>query len=131
MKKSNVLESFLDINNGELADIVVEAYGQEVELINSCFDLARHNGQVAFFGICLQESPRLNFNTFFRKELRMVASVGPDLSIDYPYALEMILRGTIDVSPLITHKMPFEEIQKGFEIASNRLDNVIKVILKF
>jgi threonine dehydrogenase-like Zn-dependent dehydrogenase len=100
-------------------------------VINKCFDLACHSGQVAFFGICLEEAPVLNFNVFFRKELRMIASVGPDLSIDYPYALDMILRGAFDVSPLITHVMPFERIQRAFDMAVNREDNAIKVILEF
>ncbi len=129
--RENVHDCVAAQTNGEMADIVIDAFGQDVAVINQCFDLVRHNGQVAFFGICLEESPRLNFNLFFRKELRMIASVGPDLSIDYPFALDMILRGAIDVTPLITHNMPFEEIQKGFETAVGRLDNVIKVILDF
>jgi L-iditol 2-dehydrogenase len=129
--RQNIVDCVAEVTGGDMADIVIDAYGQDVSVINQCFDLARHNGQVAFFGICLEESPRLCFNTFFRKELRMVASVGPDLSIDYPFALDMILRGAIDVTPLITHVMRFEEIQKGFETAAGRLDNVIKVVLEF
>jgi len=86
---------------------------------------------VAFFGICLEEAPRLNFNEFFRKELRMVASVGPDLSIDYPFALDTILRKAIDVSPLLTHTLPFVDIQKAFEMAVNREDGAIKIVLEF
>jgi L-iditol 2-dehydrogenase len=120
-----------DLTKGVMADIVIDAYGQESHVINQCFELARHNGQVAFFGICLEEAPRLNFNTFFRKELRMISSVGPDLSLDYPYALDLILRDVVDVSQIVTHVIPFEEIQRGFEMASNRLDNAIKVILEF
>jgi L-iditol 2-dehydrogenase len=127
----SVEERVAKATGGAMADIVIEAFGQNVRVINQCFDLARHNGQVAFFGICLEESPGLNFNVFFRKELRMIASVGPDLSIDYPFALDMILSGKIDVSPLITHVIPFEEIQKGFEKAVNREECVIKVVLKF
>ena len=120
-----------DLTKGVMADIVIDAYGQESRVINQCFDIARHNGQVAFFGICLEETPRLNFNTFFRKELRMISSVGPDLSLDYPYALDLILRGVIDISLIVTHVIPFREIQRGFEMVSNRSDNAIKIILQF
>jgi L-iditol 2-dehydrogenase len=129
--ETSVEERVAEATGGVMADIVIEAFGQDVRVINQCFDLARHNGQVAFFGICLQESPGLNFNVFFRKELRMIASVGPDLSIDYPFALDMILSGKIDVSPLITHVIPFEAIQAGFEKAVSRDEGVIKVVLKF
>jgi len=128
---SSVTENVAELNGGALADIVIDAYGQETAVINACFDLACHNGQVAFFGICLEESPGLNFNVFFRKELRMVASVGPDLAIDYPYALDMILKGAVDVTPLITHVLPFEKIQEGFNVCAGRADKVIKLILDF
>ncbi|HPB81358.1 MAG TPA: zinc-binding dehydrogenase [Spirochaetota bacterium] len=127
--ESDVVGEVKNLTGGHMADIVIDAYGQEVAVINQCFDLACHNGQVAFFGICLEESPALNFNVFFRKELRMVASVGPDLTMDYPYGLDMILRGAVDVSPLITHTMPFDDIAKAFEIATNREEKVIKIIL--
>ncbi len=127
----NVVDGVKEITSGNMADIVIEAFGQNVDVINSSFDLARHNGQVAFFGICLDESPGLNFNVFFRKELRMIASVGPDLSIDYPYALDMILKGAVDVRPMITHDLPFEDIQKGFEMAVARDDDAVKIVLSF
>ena len=130
-EKDDIAGKVESLTAGKLADIVIEAFGQNTEVINLGFDLACHNGQVHFFGICLEESPGLNFNVFFRKELRMIASVGPDLSIDYPYALDMILRKSIDVSPLITHSIPFNEIQRGFDMAVNREDNVIKVVLEF
>lgn len=129
--REDVEKTVSDITGGRMADIVIEAYGQQSAVINRCFDCACHNGQVAFFGICLEEAPPMNFNVFFRKELRMVASVGPDLAIDYPYALRMILTKSIDVSPLLTHVLPFEEIQTAFEMAVNRRDNAIKIILDF
>jgi len=120
-----------ETNGGREADIVIEAFGQDSAVINMGFDLAVHGGQMVFFGICLEESPRLNFNVFFRKELRMIACVGPVLPVDYPYALDMILKGAVDVRPIITHTLPFEHIQRGFEMAVNRADGVIKVILEF
>ncbi len=129
--KTDPVKAIGDITSGAMADIAIDAYGQQSSVINTCFEFARHNGQVAFFGICLEEAPRLNFNEFFRKELRMVASVGPDLSIDYPFALSMIERGAIDVSPLITHVMPFGDIQRAFDRAVNREDGVIKIVLEF
>jgi L-iditol 2-dehydrogenase len=130
-KQDDPISFVSTVTGNKMADIVIDAYGQDAAVINQCFELAGHNGQVAFFGICLEESPRLHFNSFFRKELRMIASVGPDLEIDYPYALDMILQGAVDVKPIVTHVIPFEEIQKGFEIFSNRTDNAIKVVLQF
>jgi L-iditol 2-dehydrogenase len=128
--KQNVSEIVKDITKGNMADLVVEACGYE-ETLNMSFDLARHDGVVAFFGICLKESPGLNFNQLFRKELRIIASVGPSIEIDYAYALRTIMADQIEVERLITHTLPFVNIQEGFEIAVNRKEEVIKVILEF
>jgi len=127
---SNVSEVVKEITEGRMADLVVEAIGRE-ETLNMCFELARHNGVVAFFGICLDESPQLNFNELFRKELRIIASVGPSLEIDYMYALRMVLADQIKANNLISHTFTFSEIEKGFDLAINRKEKVIKVVLEF
>ena len=128
--QTDVAETITDITEGEMADLVVEANGLE-ETINMCFELARHDGVVAFFGICLQESPAMNFNTLFRKELRIIASVGPSVEIDYAYALKMVLENQIRVKNLVSHTLPFSSIQRGFDLAISRDDEVIKVVLEF
>ncbi|MDY7033131.1 MAG: zinc-binding dehydrogenase [Thermodesulfobacteriota bacterium] len=126
----DVLEIVKDITQGRMADLVVEANGLE-ETINLSFELARHDGVVTFFGICLKESPALNFNKLFRKELRIIASVGPSVEIDYAYALKMVLDNQVKVEKLVSHVLPFSSIQEGFDLAINRKDEVIKVVLEF
>jgi len=128
--RQNVIEIVKEITQGDMADLVVEACGQE-ETLNMCFELARHDGVVALFGISLQESPRLNFNKLFRKELRIIASVGPSIEVDYAYALRMVMDDQIRVENMITHILPFASIQKGFDIAVNRKGEVVKVVLEF
>ncbi len=129
-KKDDVSQMAKEITETRMADLVVEACGNE-KTLNMCFELARHDGVVAFFGICLEEAPRLNFNQLFRKELKMIASVGPSIEIDYTYALRMVLDNQVEVENLITHTLPFSRIQEGFEIAMSREEKVIKVVLEF
>lgn len=38
--------------------------------------------------------------------------------------------GKIDVSPMVTHVMPLEDVKRGFELMEKKLENVVKVALK-
>ncbi len=71
------------------------------------------------------------FVKFFRKELKLIASVGPDPVEDHGLALKLITQGRIDVSPLITHRVPFSDIQRGYEMAERKEDDPIKIIIEF
>ena len=43
----------------------------------------------------------------------------------------MIAQGRINVAPLISHVLPFKEIQKAYELFTNRQDGAIKVVLNY
>ena len=43
----------------------------------------------------------------------------------------MIVQGRIDVSPIITHTLPVDEAQRGFELFHNKEDGAIKVQFDF
>ncbi len=42
----------------------------------------------------------------------------------------MIASGEIDVEPLITHTFPFERVMDAYEMAYNRGDNCIKILVE-
>jgi threonine dehydrogenase-like Zn-dependent dehydrogenase len=53
----------------------------------------------------------------------------PDVQDDFPMAMDMIAQGRIDVSPILTHCLPFDQVQRGYEMFMNRTDGAIKVVL--
>ncbi len=122
------VEAVREITDGRMADTVIEAVGLE-ETVNTSIDMAKHSGLVVIFGVPKVEFTGIRLDDFLREELRMIASVGPDREKDYKFALELILQNRIDVSKLITHHIPFSEIQRAYEIASERLDRAVKVIV--
>jgi len=126
--RSDPVEAVREITDGGMADTVIEAVGSE-ETVNTSIDMASHGGLVVIFGVPKVEFTGVRLDDFLRKELRMMASVGPDREKDYKFALELILQGRIDVSKLITHHIPFSEIQHAYEIAAERLDGAIKVVV--
>lgn len=127
--KENPVPLIAELTGGKMADIVVEAVGHQTDTINQSLDLVRHGGTVLSFGVPDEEVYNFRFSQFFRKNIKLIGSVGPDAQNDFSLAVDMIAQSRIDVSPIVTHKLPFADIQKGFDIFCNRRDGAIKVII--
>ena len=75
----------------------------------------------------------LRFLDMLRKELRLILTVGPNPEMDYRPALDWIVQGRIDVGPIVSHVLPFEQIQEAFTMAFDDPEphQALKVVLKF
>ena len=62
---------------------------------------------------------RVDPNFIHHKRLWMTGSFhyGPG---DFRTALDLLARGQVQVTPLISHRLPLDEIVEGFEIVANR-----------
>ena len=127
-----------DITGGALADLVVEAVGAE-RTYGWCADLIRRQGTVIGFGVPDKDNhdgmARLPLLAMQRREVRLVMSVnaGDNPIDDYANALDWILQGRLDVRPLVTHVLPFDDIQPAFELAADKPVGArpVKVVLRF
>lgn len=135
-EKTDLIEAVSQITGGALADLVVEAVGKTA-VWDQIPNIARRNGHVICFGVPDKEAytgrievPKLDF---LRKELRLIYSIGPNPAEDYTIARDWIAQGRLDVTPIISHVLPFEQIQTGFEMAFETPAEHLacKIILKF
>ncbi len=129
--KQDPVQAVAEITEGRMADLVFEVVGHQTETVNHALDLVKRDGTVVAFGVPDQAMYDFHFGAFFRKNVRFIASVGPEAHIDYALAVDMIVQGRIDVSPIITHNMPFSEAQRGFELSLHKKDGAIKVQFDF
>ena len=120
-----------EITDGRMADLVVEVVGHQTETINTCLKLLKRGATLLAFGVPDDEVYNFNFSEFFRNNIRFIGSVGPDVLNDFPLAMDMIAQERIDVSPIITHHLPFTEAQKGFEMALHKKDEAIKIVFDY
>lgn len=61
----------------------------------------------------------------------VVVKTGQAPVIPYiPHLYEMVASGKVDISDIITHIMPLEEAERGYELFDTKMDGCIKVILK-
>jgi len=120
-----------EMTGGRLADVAIEAVGL-AETIDGLSRLVRIGGEMVFFGIPPVGNISIDFERFFRRYARTVTSAGATTEPGFPsfrLAIDMIRRGVIDVTPLVSHILPLEQIQKAFELADTKADHAVKVIL--
>ena len=121
-----------EITGGKMADLVVEAVGHQTETVSFCMKLVRRLGTLLCFGVPDHAVyPSFEYSEFFRMNLTVIGSVGPNVIPNFSLARDLIAQGRVDVSPLVTHILPFEEIQRGYELFVDRLDGAIKVVIDY
>lgn len=129
--REDAVETVRTVTDGRMADLVVEAVGHQTETINRCLDLVRRGGTILAFGVPDDEYYPIRFSEFFRRNVTLLHSVGPDVQNDFPMAMDLITQGRLDVSPIITHQLPFTAAQRGFDLFADRRDRAIKVVLDY
>lgn len=102
-------------------DLVVEAVGHDVEVVNTAIELAKLRGTVLFFGVPDEDFYRFKFKRFFRKCLQMIASVQPNWQVYLPRA-EQYLIAQPELGTLVTDVIAVEEAQVAYETAFTNAD---------
>jgi threonine dehydrogenase-like Zn-dependent dehydrogenase len=123
------IERILD---GMLADVVIEAAG-DTSSINLAAHLVRVGGQLLYFGVPRANTFEFDFWTLFRKYCSITSSGASALepgSKSFHMALGLIRDGQIDVSTMISHRLPFERLAEAYELAYSREDGAVKVIIE-
>jgi threonine dehydrogenase-like Zn-dependent dehydrogenase len=120
------------ITGGKMADLVVEVIGHQADTLDFCMSLLRRLGTLLYFGVPDENTyPTFPVGRFFRQNLTMISSVGPNVVPNFSLARDMIAQGRINVAPLVSHVLPFQEMQKAFELFVDRKDGAIKVVLNY
>jgi L-iditol 2-dehydrogenase len=131
--QTDPLQAVKEITSGELADVVIEAAG-EVNAINLAPALVKVGGHLLFFGVPHETDFVFNYWALFRKYCHTTTAGAATLfdpgRRSFRMALDLIGRGEIDVSPMITHRFPFERVIEAYELARSRDDGAIKVIIE-
>lgn len=108
------------------ADRVIEAAGSD-ESFRMAWDCARPNAIVTI--VAMYDTPQiLPLPEMYGKNL--IFKTGGVDGCDCDRILDLITDGKIDTTPLITHRFALEDIDEAYRIFENRLDGVIKVVVR-
>jgi len=99
--------------------------------IPDTLELAAFGAWVVYNGISFSdETLTFNANSFHFKKLRLIASHAiPNWG--FPRAFDLIRDKQIDTEQLVTHIIPFPNVQEAIETAASRELEVIKVVVTF
>ena len=124
--------ALLEINHGQLADVVIECAGHNEYAIDLAVDLTRHDGSILNFGV-IDDAYVDHFplGKIFFKNISLLNTVGAKHTEHFLEAARRIASGEIDVKPLLTHTFPLSEAQQAYEHFVDRKDGAIKVLIDF
>lgn len=117
-----------EANDGRLADKVIVCAGAlaAAEQALECVD---RGGTVLMFAVPKPgETVAVDFNQFWRDDVTIMPSYAATPS-DNALALELIRAGRVTVGDMITHRLPLDEIQEGFRLASEG-EGCLKVVVE-
>jgi len=115
------------VNDGRLADKVIICSGA-LSCVKQALESVDKGGTILFFAVPPPgETVNIDFNPYWRNDISFKTTYGATLS-DNNLALELIRKKIIVVDDLITDRLPLDEIQKGFKLASEGKET-IKVII--
>jgi L-iditol 2-dehydrogenase len=124
----DVCSRLLKLNENRLADVVIVCAGSLSAATQSlqCVD---GGGTVLFFAVpepgVMVSVP---MNELWRNEITLLTSYGAS-PVDLDSAMTLISRGRVTLSEMITHKLTFDEGQKGFQLVAEAQES-IKVIFE-
>jgi L-iditol 2-dehydrogenase len=123
----NIAEKVQEIES-LLLDVVFECCGQQ-EAMDTAIEILKPGGKLMVVGI--PEFDRWNFSADVarRKEISLI-HIRRQNNCAHE-TLHMLAEGKIDGSAMITHRYPFPEIAKAFDMVSNYKDGVMKAMIDF
>jgi L-iditol 2-dehydrogenase len=125
----DINERLRSMNRGRLADLVIECSGKKESIIKALNSIERGGTAMLFAPTGPDVSIPVSINDlFFRNDITLTTSYA-SAPYDSWLALEILRSGTLELEKMITHKLPLEKTQYGFELVTKAADS-LKVIIE-
>ncbi|WP_429087458.1 zinc-dependent alcohol dehydrogenase [Brassicibacter mesophilus] len=121
----NVLDKIAEYTDNKGADVVIDAVGLHIT-INQGIECLGVSGRMFLVGIPSKAIDILP--NHFYKNISFQMGLG-DLN-NIKGLLDNVSNGKLDLTPLITHTIPLDDIENAIELVQHKPDEVIKVIIK-
>jgi 2-desacetyl-2-hydroxyethyl bacteriochlorophyllide A dehydrogenase len=122
------LKRLTELTNGQLADVVIDATGNNRSM-SQALNYCAFAGRLVYVGITQQEVSFPHAVVMHRRELSVLASRNA-LPGDFTRIIKLIEDGQLDTTPWITHHADFDEMIQAFSTWIQPETGVIKAIVK-
>ena len=116
-----------DAMAGRGVDVVIEA-AWAGDAVRQAADIVRPGGRLVLVGIPDDDTLNMPHGTARRKGLTI--RMARRMKHTYPLAIDLMQRGVIDLSDLVSHRFPLEQTPEAFELNDAYRDDVVKVIIE-
>ena len=123
--RQDPLEVVAALTGGRGVDAVIEAVGIS-PTYQQAIKAVRRRGWIAFFGAVASQIT-VDLLPILHKEINIAGCTG--FTEEFETAIELLAAGNLNAKALVTHTLPLEKTQEGFEILSNPAINSIKVLI--
>ena len=120
-------EAVKQLTGGDGAAVVIEAVGK-AETIRRTLDLVAYAGRIVIIGHSKDEVS-LPAQTLVRKEIDLLGSRNSRGA--FPEVIRLMHQGTVDMRPLVSHRLPFSEAIEAFELWDTAPNLISKIVLHF
>jgi 2-desacetyl-2-hydroxyethyl bacteriochlorophyllide A dehydrogenase len=125
--KHNVAERLMEITNGDMPTVVIDATGNQ-KAINSGLQYLAHGGKYILIG--LQKNEIIFSHPEFHKRETTLMSSRNATREDFEHVISCIRKKLIDPSIYITHRVKFEEVKNEFDSWLIPKNRVIKAMVE-
>ncbi len=125
-RDSDLDKKLYEITGGRMIDRVFEAVGASAP-VNTALRLVRKGGSVTLVG---NVSPTIEFplQSVVTRQIKLIGSCA--IAGEYPLVIDMMSRGRLDVTSLISAVVPMAEGQLWFDRLYSREPGLLKVVLE-
>lgn len=121
--KEDVVARVTELTKGKMAEVVIETVGLNATF-NAAITVAGFHGRVCSLALFSQPITIPVMNAAVLKNLHI--SVGIQESMGRELLFDYVKEGKIDAKFMLTHRAPLNDIEKGYDIFSNKKDGCIK-----
>ncbi len=110
-------------------EVCIEAVGHQMDTLNDCIELVQKYGNVIAFGVPDHDAYVIEYETFFRKNLHLVAAVTPNWSEYLQKARDLFIEHREELETFVTHRLPILDAGHAFELYERHDDAIVKAVL--
>ena len=114
------------VTDGRGADVVLEAVG-DPDAFSAAVTLARPGGTIVVAGVYAGEIAEIQLGVYWTRALTLRFSGLCPIHAWWDGALQAVIDGRIDPSPLVSHRLPLEDATAGYALFDRR--EATKVVL--
>ncbi len=128
-EEKDPVAEIMALTNNEGVDVAVEAVGTQ-PTFQACTNAVRRGGTVSsigVYGLLPQISMPTGSPSFFHR--RMVSTLCPSGRDRMEHLLRLLENGTIDLTPLFTHRMKLADAPKAIDLFRSKAEGVLKIAI--